>query len=61
MQVKIANSNSEYRCLNKSLDKMKQKIVEQANLFTLSYKTPVDKGKHVLMSSANIRNKGEIK
>jgi len=60
MQVKIANSDSEYRCLNKSLDKMKQKIVEQANLFTLSYKTPAEKGKHVLMSSVNVRNTGAI-
>lgn len=52
MQVKIANSGSEYRCLNKQLDKMKKKVDDQESLFTLSYKmTSAEKGKHILMSA----------
>ena len=49
MQVKIANSDSEYRCIKKGLDDWKTKLENQATSIDLSYKTLVDKGKHLNM------------
>ena len=55
MQVKIANSQSEYRCLNKMLDKWETKLSYQKNSIDLSYKNLSDKGKHVIMVASSGR------
>ena len=52
MQVKIANSGSEFRCLQKGLDNWKAKLDKQADSFLLSYNKLEDKGKHVLMTNS---------
>ena len=52
MQVKIANSGSEFRCLHKGLDDWKAKLDKQADSFLLSYNKLEDKGKHILMTNS---------
>ena len=49
MQVKIANSKSEYRCLNEKLGNWSTKLNKQDKSINLSYKNLQEKGKHAYM------------
>mmetsp|Transcript_26958 Transcript_26958/g.33486 ORF Transcript_26958/g.33486 Transcript_26958/m.33486 type:complete len:142 (+) Transcript_26958:329-754(+) len=51
MQVKIANSNDDFVCLNKRGQKLIAKHDSQTYPLTLSHQTAAEKGKHMLMAS----------
>ena len=61
MQVKIANSKSDFVCLNKRLSHLKSKHEAQSYPFTLSYKTAAEKGKHMQMVAKQFGNRSEVK
>ena len=53
MQVKIANSKSDFVCLTTRLDKLQEKHDKQVYPTILSYEKAADKGKHILMAARN--------
>ena len=59
MQVKIANSQSEYRCLSSTLANWQTKLSKQENSIDLSYKNLPDKGKHVFMVGSTGKRGGQ--
>lgn len=56
MQVRIANSRSDFVCLKKRLNDLKAKHDLQSYPQVLSYDNLVDKGKHVLMVASNSKD-----
>ena len=59
MQVKIANSGTDFVCLKERLSTLQARHDAQTYPATLSYKTAIEKGKHMLMSATKLKSSDE--